>query len=233
VRILVIEDDERSAQYLVRGLRESGFVVDRAADGELGLSLAGEGIYDLLIVDRLLPKLDGLTLVTSLRRRDDHLAIIMVSAVASVADRIEGLKAGCDDYLAKPYAFSELLARIDARARRLTSSSENGVVNAAGVQLNTAHRTLAREGHRIDLQLREALLLQVLMQNCGSIVTRSMLLEAAWSYDFEPRGNIIDMHIHRIRKKIDAGFSTSLIQTVQGVGYIFGAPEPGPVGAPR
>lgn len=225
MRILVIEDDDRSAQYLVRGLRESGFVVDRAGDGELGLSLASEGIYDLIIVDRLLPKLDGLSLVKALRFTDRHIAIIMVSAVASAADRIEGLKAGCDDYLPKPYAFRELLARLEARGRRLTSNSENGVVTAAGLELNVAHRTVIRGGRTITLQLREALLLQVLMQNCGRIVTRSMLLEAAWSYDFEPRGNIIDMHIHRIRKKIDAGFSGSLIQTVQGAGYLLDDPK--------
>jgi two-component system OmpR family response regulator len=221
MRILVVEDDDRSASYLVRGLRESGYVVDRAADGELGLSLARELIFDLLIVDRLLPSLDGLELVRTLRQAGIAVPVLMLSALASPQDRIEGLRDGCDDYLAKPYAFAELLARIEAIARRLKMPLGNTTMSAAGLTLDIPQRVATREGQAIVLQQREVLLLQTLMRNAGNVVTRSMLLEAAWDYDFEPRGNIVDMHIHRIRKKIDGGFATSLIHTVPGAGYVF------------
>jgi two-component system OmpR family response regulator len=225
VRILVVEDDDKSASYLVRGLRESDMIVDRAADGELGLSLASEGIYDLLIIDRLLPRLDGLQLVKSLRRIDTRTPILMLSAVAGSMDRIEGLRNGCDDYLAKPYAFRELLARIEALLRRAGSTIDNDVLDVAGLKLNVVQRSAVRDGRAIQLQLREVLLLQTLMLNAGKVVTRSMLLEAAWDYQFEPRGNIVDMHIHRIRKKIDDEDGKSLIQTIAGAGYMFIEPS--------
>lgn len=223
MRILLVEDDDRSANYLSRGLRELGLIVDRAAEGELGLSLALEGIYDLLIIDRLLPRLDGLELVKRLRAQGKTGPVLMLSALATPADRIAGLRGGCDDYLAKPYAFSELIARMEAVMRRSRMSLGDGVVTTDSCSLNVPQRIFRQDGRSVPLQLREVLLLQILMRHAGQIVTRSMLLEAAWDYDFEPRGNIVDMHIHRIRKKIDLDSETSLIRTVPGAGYVFGS----------
>ncbi|TCR85285.1 response regulator transcription factor [Rhizobium sp. BK376] len=220
MRLLVIEDDDRSAAYLKKGLSESGFVVDHAADGELGAALALEPIYDLLIVDRLLPKLDGIELVSRIRESGVLTPVIMLSALGSAFDRVEGLRAGCDDYLAKPYYFTELLARIDAVTRHRTPGGTDGEIVVGRLSLDTRRRVCTKDGHVVGLQLREFLLLQTLMRNAGSVVTRSMLLEAAWDYDFEPRGNVIDMHIHRLRKKIDGDDPVSSITTVPGAGYL-------------
>ncbi|SCB32050.1 response regulator transcription factor [Rhizobium multihospitium] len=220
MRLLVVEDDDRSAAYLKRGLSESGHVVDVAGDGELGLVLAMELIYDGLVVDRLLPKLDGIELVRRLREMKVNVPVIMVSALASSMDRVEGLRAGCDDYLAKPFFFSELLARIEAITKHfVTEGCENTLV-VGDLSLDLRRRIARRKERIIDLQFREFLLLQALMRNAGSVVTRAMLLEAAWDYDFDPRGNIVDMHVHRLRKKIDMGATTSMIITVPGAGYL-------------
>lgn len=226
MRVLIVEDDEKSALYLARGLSEAGMVVDRAGDGELGLALASEGIYDALIVDRLLPKLDGIGMTVSLRRQKIAVPILMVSAFGNPLDRVEGLRAGCDDYLAKPYAFGELLARLQSIARRHGIGTNGTTLTVEDLSLNTLQRTATRSGKAISLQFREFLLLQVLMRQAGSVVTRSMLLEAAWDYAFEPRGNIIDMHIHRLRRKIDHGFDVELIHTIPGVGYSLGTKPP-------
>jgi two-component system OmpR family response regulator len=226
MRILIVEDDDKTANYLTRGLSESGYVVDRADDGETGLTQALEGIYDFLIVDKRLPGVDGLKLVRRLRERELELPILMISGLASTADRVEGLQAGCDDYLAKPYAFSELLARIEALHRRTARGREMGTLRVGDLELDLQLRRAARADRPITLQYREFLLLQTLMRHAGQIVTRSMLLEAAWNYDFEPRGNIIDMHIHRLRRKLDAGFDTQMIQTVPGAGYTIAAANP-------
>lgn len=220
MRLLVVEDDDRSAAYLKRGLAESGHVIDVASDGELGLALAMELIYDCLVVDRLLPKLDGIELVRRLRAMNVNVPVIMVSALASSLDRVEGLRAGCDDYLAKPFFFSELLARIEAITRHFMGDGRENMLVVGDLSLDIRRRIARRNERVIDLQFREFLLLQLLMRNAGSVVTRSMLLEAAWDYDFDPRGNIIDMHVHRLRKKIDAGVSTSMIVTVPGAGYL-------------
>jgi two-component system, OmpR family, response regulator len=220
MRLLVVEDDDRSARYLVRGLAESGHIVDRAADGETGLALALEGIYALLIVDRRLPLLGGLELVQRLRAQDQHTPILMLSAIGSPADRVEGLRAGCDDYLAKPYAFAEVLARIEALARRFDHGQTQTVLRVGELELDLKARRALRRGQPIELQHREFLLLQQLMRCAGQVVTRSMLLETAWDYDFEPRGNIIDMHMHRLRQKIDRGFEQQLIHTIRDAGYI-------------
>jgi two-component system OmpR family response regulator len=232
LRVLVAEDDDRTAEYLVRGLTESGHVVDRAADGETALAMALEGIYEALVLDRMLPGLDGLTLVRRLRRNDPRTPVLMLSAVASTIDRVEGMRAGCDDYLPKPYAFAELLARLEALGRRADRSRRVPVLRVGDLEVDTVGRTVSRAGREIRLQRREFLLLERLVRHAGQVVTRSMLLEAAWNYEFEARGNIVDMHIHRLRQKVDDGFAYPLIRTLPGAGYMIRAPDDNP-GAPE
>jgi two-component system, OmpR family, response regulator len=222
MRLLIVEDDDRSGRYLVRGLAESGHIVDRASDGGTGLALALESIYDVLIVDRRLPGLDGVALVQQLRKQEVATPVLMLSAIASAADRVAGLRAGCDDYLAKPYAFAEVLARVEGLARRANNALARAALRVADLTLDTQARRAARGGHTIELQHREFLLLEFLMRHAEQVVTRSMLLEAAWDYDFEPRGNIIDMHMHRLRRKVDHGFDRQLIHTIPGAGYMIG-----------
>jgi two-component system, OmpR family, response regulator len=224
MRVLVAEDDNRTADYLVKGLSESGHIVDRVGDGLAALAMALEGIYDALVLDRKLPELDGLTVVRRMRRRGLRIPVLMLSGTATTADRVEGLQAGCDDYLAKPYSFAELLARVEALGRDADRSRRDTVLRVGDLTLDTAARTVLRGGRTIELQRREFLLLEQLLRRAGEIVTRSMLLEAAWPYDFEPRGNIVDMHIHRLRHKIDDGFPSRLIQTVVGAGYTIRSP---------
>ncbi|HEY1945027.1 MAG TPA: response regulator transcription factor [Roseiarcus sp.] len=223
MRLLIVEDDERGASYLMRGLAESGHIVDRAADGETGLALALEGIYDVLIVDRRLPAMDGIALVKSLRARGQATPVLMLSAIAGMLDRVEGMQAGCDDYLVKPYAFVELLARLEALARRVDRGRRHAVLEVADLRFDPAGRQATRAGRPVALQHREGLLLELLMRNADHIVTRSMLLEAAWDYDFEPRGNIIDRHVYRLRQKIDGGHTQKLILMVRGSGYMITA----------
>jgi two-component system, OmpR family, response regulator len=225
VRVLVAEDDERTAGYLVRGLTESGHVADRAADGATALAMALEGIYDVLVLDRMLPGMDGITLVRRLRERDLRTPVLMLSALSGTRDRVEGLRAGADDYLAKPYACAELLSRLDALARRTDRSRRSAVLRVGDLELDTVGRTVSRAGRTIRLGRREFLLLEYLMRHAGQVVTRSMLLEAAWEYDFEARGNLVDMHVHRLRQKVDAGFSHPLILTVPGAGYTVREPD--------
>ncbi len=226
MRLLVVEDDERAARYLTRGLTESGHVVDHVCDGETGLALAREGIYDVLIVDRRLPELDGVSLVRRLRETDPATPVLMLSAVANTPDRIEGIEAGCDDYLAKPYAFMEVLARAEALGRRANRARALSVLRVADLEVNVSARSTTRDGRPIRLQRREFSLLVHLMRHAGEVVTRSMLLEAVWDYNFEPRGNIVDMHMHRLRQKIDGGVDRKLIQTVRGGGYMIRAAAP-------
>ena len=225
MRLLIVEDDDRAARYLVRGLSESGHVVDHVSDGETGLALASEGIYDALIVDRRLPQMDGLTLVRRLRERDTITLVLMLSAIATSTDRVEGMRAGCDDYLAKPYAFAEVLARLEALGRRADRARGLSVLRVADLELDTQARLVSRNGQALRLQHREFLLLEYLVRHAGQVVTRTMLLEAVWQYDFEPRGNVIDMHVHRLRQKVDIGFSCKLIHTVAGAGYMVRAPS--------
>ncbi|RQZ10218.1 DNA-binding response regulator [Burkholderia sp. Bp9031] len=220
MRILIVEDDARGAQFIVRGLTESGHVVDAANDGALGLTLALEGIYDVIVTDRRLPVLDGIELVRRLRCKDRSTPVMMLSAIASLNDRVEGIRAGSDDYLAKPYAFSELLARVEALARRGDRAGLRDVLKVADLTLDRRTRRASRSGRDLQLQHREYLLLECLMRHAGHVVTRSMLLEAAWDYQFEPRGNVIDMHVHRLRNKVDRDFPQSLIHTVVGAGYL-------------
>lgn len=221
MRILVVEDDEQTAHYLLRGLSESGHVVDVANDGTHGLGLALEGIHDALIVDRRLPGLDGIALVKALRARQSRVPVLMLSAQASTRDKVEGLQAGCDDYLAKPYAFAEVLARLDALLRGREQAGRT--LQVGELQLDCATRTAVRQGRSIALQHREALLLEKLMRHSGQVVTRDMLLDSAWDYDFDPNDNVIDKHIHRLRRKLDEGFDHSLIKTIPGAGYSFQA----------
>ena len=225
MRVLVVEDDGRTAGYLVRGLTESGHVVDLAADGETALAMALEGIYEALVLDRMLPGMDGLTLVRRLRRDDPRTPVLMLSAVASTADRVEGMRAGCDDYLAKPFSFVELLARLEALARRTDRSRHAPILRVGDLEVDTVRRRVSRGGRPIRLQRREFLLLERLVRHAGQVVTRSMLLEAAWEYEFEARGNIVDMHIHRLRQKVDEGFAYSLIRTLPGAGYMLRPPD--------
>lgn len=226
MRLLILEDDARSASYLERGLSEDGHIVDRVGDGATGLVMASEGIYDALIIDRLLPEMDGIAVTRALRQQGNDMPILIVSALATSQDKIAGLQAGADDYLGKPYAFAELTARLEAMLRRRRPSSRTAALTVGDLELDTGQRRATRQGRRIELQHREFLLLEILMRHSGQVVTRAMLLEAAWPYDFEPRGNIVDMHIHRLRQKIDSGFATPLIQTILGAGYVLKPPDP-------
>jgi two-component system, OmpR family, response regulator len=220
MRILIVEDDARTSRILARGLTESGHIVDTAGDGATGLALAREGIYTVVITDRRLPSLDGLEWVRQLRAERKATPVLMLSAVASAVDRAEGLRAGCDDYLAKPYAFAELLARIEALARRADASRGRDTLCIADLTIDVRARTGMRGGRDLSLQRREFFLLECLVRHAGHVVTRSMLLDAAWSYDFEPRANVIDMHVNRLRNKVDKGFAVALIHTVAGAGYV-------------
>ena len=225
MRVLVAEDDEQTADYLVKGLAESGHVVDRVADGETALTMALEGAYEAIVLDRKLPGLDGLSVVRRLRRRDRGTPVLMLSGLATTTDRVDGLRAGCDDYLVKPYAFAELLARLEALGRRADRSRAETILRIGDLELDMVSRTVCRGGKAIGLQRREFLLLEQLVRHAGEVVTRAQLLEAAWTYDFEPRVGIVDMHIHRLRRKVDEGFPSRLIETVPGAGYTIRKPE--------
>ncbi|HLW91481.1 MAG TPA: response regulator transcription factor [Roseiarcus sp.] len=220
MRILIIEDDRDAAAYLVKAFREVGHVADHASDGVTGYDLAREGAYDVAIVDRMLPKMDGLSLIGALRAQNVETPALILSALGQVDDRVKGLRAGGDDYLAKPYAFSELLARIEALARRRASRGEETVYRVADLQLNRLSHEVSRAGQELQLQPREFRLLEYLMRHAGQVVTRTMLLENVWDYHFDPQTNVIDVHISRLRSKIDKGFAQPLLHTVRGAGYM-------------
>ncbi|KZM47776.1 response regulator transcription factor [Labrenzia sp. OB1] len=220
LRILVIEDDPEAAGYLVKGLSELGHTADQAADGQTGLQMAIDSSYDILIVDRMLPKLDGLSLIKELRRENNHTPALILSALGQVDDRVKGLQAGGDDYLPKPYAFTELQARIEALARRPKSAQQVETTYTVGdLRLDRMTRSCRRGETDIPLQPREFRLLEYLMQHAGQVVTRTMLLENVWEYHFDPQTNVIDVHISRLRGKIDKGFDTPLLHTIRGAGY--------------
>jgi two-component system OmpR family response regulator len=224
MRILIIEDDDETAGYLCKGLIESGHLTDRAATGPDGLSLALAGGYDACIVDRMLPGMDGLSLIRVLREEGVAVPVLILSALGQVNDRVRGLKAGGDDYLVKPFAFSELLARLEALARRAAAETRTvTVLRVADLELDLLARTVCRGGRRIELQPREFRILEYLMRHAGQVVTRTMLLEAVWDYHFDPQTNVIDVHISRLRSKIDRGFSPPLLQTVRNAGYVLRA----------
>ncbi|MEO9525919.1 response regulator transcription factor [Roseibium sp.] len=220
LRILVIEDDPEAANYLVKGLSELGHTADRAGDGQTGLRMALDSEYDILIVDRMLPKLDGLSVIQELRAQGNHTPVLILSALGQVDDRVKGLKAGGDDYLPKPYAFTELQARVEALARRPKSASQVETTYKVGDLILDRMAHACRRGETdIPLQPREFRLLEYLMQHAGQVVTRTMLLENVWEYHFDPQTNVIDVHISRLRGKIDKGFETPLLHTIRGAGY--------------
>jgi two-component system OmpR family response regulator len=220
MHILLIEDDDQAAAYLAKGLTETGHVVDHAADGEDGLHLALTGQYDALIVDRMLPKRDGLTLVRMLRADGQDTPVLVLSALGEVDDRVQGLRAGGDDYLVKPYAFTELLARLDALVRRSRPAAEAlRSLRVADLELDLLSHRVTRAGRPIRLQPRELRLLEYLMRHAGQVVTRTMLLEQVWDLHFDPQTNVIDTQISRLRAKIERDFDRPLLHTLRGAGY--------------
>ncbi|WP_144185252.1 winged helix-turn-helix domain-containing protein [Elioraea rosea] len=220
MRILLVEDDSETAAYVRRGLIEAGHTVDHAADGQEGLFLASGGGHDVLVVDRMLPKLDGLSLVRALRAAGVTAPAIFLTARAGVGDRVEGLDAGGDDYLAKPFAFAELLARVNALARRPRLQQETTLLRVGDLEMDLLRHTVSRAGQRITLQPREWRLLEFLMRRKGEVATRTMLLEAVWDFHFDPMTSVVETHISRLRSKIDKGFDRPLIHTVRGAGYV-------------
>ena len=223
MRSLGVEDDLEAQRYLVQGLKESGHVVDDAADGDLGLSLALSRPYDVAIIDRMLPKMDGLGVVAEMREHGNTTPVLFLSALSEVDDRVKGLKAGGDDYLTKPYAFVELLARVDALMRRRSPVTVKTRLQVGDLDLDLLTRAAKRGDQMIDLQPREFRLLEYLMRHAGQVVTRTMLLESVWEYHFDPQTNVIDVHISRLRAKIDKGFDTPLLHTIRGAGYMIRA----------
>lgn len=219
MRILVIEDDLEAAAYMVRGLRESGHIVDHAGDGEEGLTLGLSSQYDVMIVDRMLPKRDGLNVVAALRTEGVRTPVLILSALGEVDDRVMGLKAGSDDYLTKPYAFAELLARIEVLVRRSNPDQVRTRLQVGDLEVDLLARKVTRAGQEIELQPREFRLLEYMMKHAGQVVTRTMLLENVWEYHFDPQTNVIDVHISRLRAKIDKNFKQPLLHTVRGAGY--------------
>jgi two-component system, OmpR family, response regulator len=224
MRILLIEDDVTTAAYVEKALGECGYVVDHAADGRDGLFHATESGYDLIVLDRMLPNLDGLSLVQALRAAGISTPVLILSALGQVDDRVKGLRAGGDDYLTKPFAFSELLARVEALLRRRTGAPVEPTRLAVGdLEMDLLRRVVRRAGQDIDLKPREFRLLEFLMRHSGHVVTRTMLLEGVWDYHFDPQTNVIDVHISRLRQKIDRGFEPPLLHTVRGAGYVLRA----------
>ncbi|WP_377846846.1 winged helix-turn-helix domain-containing protein [Bosea sp. UC22_33] len=221
MRLLIVEDDAEAAAYLTKAFREVGHVADHAADGLEGYAMAEGGGYDVLVIDRMLPRLDGLSLIRSLREQKDDTPALILSALAQVDDRVKGLRAGGDDYLPKPYAFSELLARVEVLARRRGAPASEPTTYRVGelVLDRLAHR-VTREGQEIVLQPREFRLLEYLMKHAGQVVTRTMLLENVWDYHFDPQTNVIDVHVSRLRSKVDKGFELPMIHTIRGAGYM-------------
>jgi DNA-binding response OmpR family regulator len=220
VRALLVEDDDTIADFVARGLREAGFAVDRYADGESALAGAASQPYDVAIVDVMLPKLDGLSMIEELRRRRITTPVLILSARRSVDDRVRGLQAGGDDYLTKPFAFAELLARVQALLRRSTRSPEATSLTVADLHLDLLSRRVTRGGTAIELRPREFALLEYLMRNPGKVVSKTMILSHVWEYSFDPQTNIVDVLVSRLREKIDRPFEHKLLHTVRGVGYV-------------
>jgi two-component system OmpR family response regulator len=218
MRILVVEDDDKIASFLVKGLKQSGYAVDRCADGERAFGLAQSVAYDAAIVDLMLPKLDGLTLIQQLRSKNVRVPVLILSARASVDDRVRGLQAGSDDYLTKPFAFSELLARIQALIRRASQSAEPTRLTTGKLTLDLFTREVQRDGKKIELQPREFALLEYLMRHPGRVVTKTMILEHIFDYSFDPQTNVVDVLVHRVRGKVDP--DKTMIHTIRGVGYV-------------
>ncbi|HEY1446933.1 MAG TPA: response regulator transcription factor [Caulobacteraceae bacterium] len=219
MRVLIVEDDTEAADAMAKGLAEAGHECSAAPDGEAGLAVVGEAAFDVLIVDRMMPRLDGVSMVERLRASGDQTPVLFLSALGEINDRVSGLRAGGDDYLVKPYAFAELIARVEALARRRETGSVQTVLKVGDLEMDLLGREVRRAGQEIDLQPREFQLLEFLMRNAGQSVTRTMLLEKVWEYHFDPQTNVIDVHISRLRAKIDKGFERTMLQTVRGAGY--------------
>ena len=225
MRILVIEDDSTVSQYIFSGLQSSGHDVIIANEGLKGLSVATKETFDAMVVDRMLPGMDGLTLIETIRKAGNSTPVLILSALSDVDDKVQGLKAGGDDYLTKPFAFLELLARIEALVRRSSIQEDTTSLQVDDLYIDLISRKVLRQDLEIKLKPREFQLLEYMMRNKGQIVTRAMLLQAVWNYHFDPQTNVIDVHISRLRQKIDKDFSVSLIHTVRGVGYVLGSSE--------
>jgi two-component system OmpR family response regulator len=224
MKLLVVEDDRETAAYLAKGLGESGYAVDQAGDGRDGLFLATGGGYDAIILDRMLPGMDGLALLGALRAADIRTPALILSALGSVDDRVKGLRAGGDDYLVKPFAFAELLARVEALARRSGTVVKETILRVGDLELDLVSRTVRRSGRDIDLLPREFQLLEYLVRNEGQVVSRAMLLQHVWDLHFDPTTNIIDVYVGRVRRKVDAAQAYPLIHTVRGIGFCLRAP---------
>ncbi|EIC21680.1 response regulator transcription factor [Thiorhodovibrio frisius] len=226
MRVLLVEDDVQLGAYLKKALAEIGALVDVAEDGREGLLMAASSEYDLLLLDRLLPQVDGLTILRTLRASGDRTPVLILSALGDVDDRVEGLRAGGDDYLVKPPVFSELQARIEALMRRTSPAEAASTrLRLGDLEMDLLAREVTRAGERIALQPREFRLLEYLLRHAGQVVTRTMLLEHVWDYHFDPQTNVIDVHVSRLRGKIDKGFAYSLLHTVRGAGYVMRAPD--------
>jgi two-component system OmpR family response regulator len=228
MRLLLVEDDPTIAEFVSGGLREAGFAVDVASDGPAGLALALETQPDVAVVDLMLPGLDGLELIETLRRRGVNTPVLILSARHTVDDRVRGLQAGGDDYLTKPFAFPELLARVQALLRRATAAVEPTRLEVGDLQLDLLSRTATRQGREIELRPRELALLEYLMRNAGRVVSKTMILSRVYDYSFDPRTNVVDVLVHRLREKIDRDFEPKLLQTRRGIGYVLAPPAPGP-----
>jgi two-component system OmpR family response regulator len=220
MRVLLVEDDPTIAAFVAKGLREAGFADDEAADGETGLTLAREQKFDAAIVDVMLPRLDGLSLIDALRGRGIRTPVLILSAKRSVDDRVRGLQAGGDDYLTKPFAFAELLARVQALIRRSTGAAEPTTLGAGDLTLDLLTREVRRDGQPIELRPREYALLEYLLRHSGKVLTKTMILSHVWGYNFDPNTNVVDVLVSRLREKIDRSFEQKLIHTVRGVGYV-------------
>ena len=221
MRILIVEDDRDVAAYVVKGLREAGHLAEHADNGRDGLFMAASEAFDAIILDRMLPGgIDGLRVLETLRGQDNRTPVLFLSAMAQVDDRVRGLKAGGDDYLTKPFSFAELLARVEALARRGRNAGPETQLTVGALEMDLLSRSVRREGRRIDLQPREFRLLEYLMRHAGQVVTRTMLLEGVWDYHFDPQTNVVDVHVSRLRQKIDKPFGTAMLHTVRSAGYM-------------
>lgn len=224
MRILVVEDDDKIASFLAKGLKQSGFSVDTASDGEEALSLCRSVNYDSVVLDIMLPKLDGLSVLRTIRREKKLVPVLLLSAKASVDNRVTGLQAGADDYLTKPFAFSELLARLQALIRRATHVAEPTTLAVGDLSMNLLTREVLRAGQKIDLQSREFALLELLLRHPGRPITKTMILEHIWDYSFDPQTNVVDVLAHRLRSKLEKGFPSKIVHTIRGVGYVIKPP---------
>jgi two-component system, OmpR family, response regulator len=224
LRILLVEDDKIIASFIVKGMKEAGYAIDQAWDGEDGLHMALTGIYDAAIIDLMLPGLDGLSLIAEIRRHKINTPVIILSAKRSVEDRVRGLQTGSDDYLIKPFAFSELLARVQALMRRTNTALETTMLTIGDLTMDLLARRVIRSGQQIELQPREFLLLEYLMHNAGRVVSKTMIMEHVWDYNFDPQTNVIEARVSKLRDKIDKNFEKKLIHTIRGAGYIIKEP---------